>query len=185
MVEAAQPAIASGLQHTMPGVAITPMSLGPLRVDGNDPPSSGKMVSLADLHGPTNTPGHIPGEMDAQVSFLNRFSNIISQVPSTAISETAFVNFSQAIDPLDPVLQQLVQDKSFYTAVQNSQLHAAAGAAVKVFRVSSKFSRLLSSLFKFLTEFLSENRYMASKLMNSNAQLTDASLLATKTARQW
>ena len=42
---------------------------------------------------------------------------------------------SQAVDPFDPLLQHLVQDKQFSGAVQTSQLHAAAAAAVKVFRV--------------------------------------------------
>ena len=43
----------------------------------------------------------------------------------------------QAVDPLDPLVQQLVQDKSFLTAVQTSQLHAAATAAVRLLRVST------------------------------------------------
>ncbi len=43
----------------------------------------------------------------------------------------------QAVDPSDPLVQQLVQDKSFLTAVQTSQLHAAATAAVRLLRVSS------------------------------------------------
>lgn len=38
----------------------------------------------------------------------------------------------QGVDPLDPLLQNLVQDKLFITAVQTSQLHAAAAAAVKL-----------------------------------------------------
>lgn len=42
----------------------------------------------------------------------------------------------QAVDPSDPLVQQLVQDKSFLTAVQTSQLHAAATAAVRLLRVS-------------------------------------------------
>ncbi|PRW55942.1 hypothetical protein C2E21_4909 [Chlorella sorokiniana] len=37
-----------------------------------------------------------------------------------------------AVDPSDPLVQQLVQDKSFLTAVQTSQLHAAATAAVRL-----------------------------------------------------
>lgn len=41
----------------------------------------------------------------------------------------------QAIDPLDPMLQSLVQDKLFCAAVQTSQIHAAAAAAVKVLKV--------------------------------------------------
>lgn len=41
----------------------------------------------------------------------------------------------QAVDPSDPLVQQLVQDKSFLQAVQTSQLHAAATAAVRLLRV--------------------------------------------------
>lgn len=41
----------------------------------------------------------------------------------------------QAVDPADPLMQQLVQDKSFLQAVQTSQLHAAATAAVRLLRV--------------------------------------------------
>lgn len=41
----------------------------------------------------------------------------------------------QAVDPLDPWLQQLVQDKYFSAAVEAGQLHAAAAAATKVIRV--------------------------------------------------
>ena len=44
----------------------------------------------------------------------------------------------QAVDPSDPLVQQLVQDKSFLTAVQTSQLHAAATAAVRLLRVCSQ-----------------------------------------------
>ena len=47
----------------------------------------------------------------------------------------------QAVDPLDPLVQQLVQDKSFLTAVQTSQLHAAATAAVRLLRVSTLHGR--------------------------------------------
>ena len=42
------------------------------------------------------------------------------------------------MDPSDPLVQQLVQDKAFLTAVQTSQLHAAAGAAVRLLRVSAR-----------------------------------------------
>lgn len=38
------------------------------------------------------------------------------------------------IDPLDPLLQLLVQDRGFIAAVQGSQLHAAAATAVKLLR---------------------------------------------------
>ncbi|KAL4425011.1 hypothetical protein ABPG77_002896 [Micractinium sp. CCAP 211/92] len=52
----------------------------------------------------------------------------------------------QAVDPADPLMQQLVQDKSFLQAVQTSQLHAAATAAVRLLRAhlaatSSEFKR--------------------------------------------
>ncbi|KAI3436836.1 hypothetical protein D9Q98_006246 [Chlorella vulgaris] len=50
-----------------------------------------------------------------------------------------------AVDPCDPLVQQLVQDKSFLTAVQTSQLHAAASAAVRLMRAQgmagSEFKR--------------------------------------------
>jgi hypothetical protein len=42
--------------------------------------------------------------------------------------------FVQSINPLDPLVQTLVQDKLFIASVQTGQLHAAAAAAVKVFR---------------------------------------------------
>jgi hypothetical protein len=49
------------------------------------------------------------------------------------------------VDPCDPLVQQLVQDKSFLTAVQTSQLHAAASAAVRLMRAQgmagSEFKR--------------------------------------------
>jgi hypothetical protein len=40
----------------------------------------------------------------------------------------------QSVNPLDPLLQALVQDKLFSASVQTGQLHAAAAAAVKAFR---------------------------------------------------
>ncbi|PSC72843.1 septin-10-isoform A [Micractinium conductrix] len=40
----------------------------------------------------------------------------------------------QPVDSSDPLVQQLVQDKSFLTAVQTSQLHAAAAVAVRLLR---------------------------------------------------
>lgn len=40
----------------------------------------------------------------------------------------------QSVNPLDPLLQALVQDKLFIASVQTGQLHAAAAAAVKAFR---------------------------------------------------
>lgn len=39
------------------------------------------------------------------------------------------------MDPSDPLVQQLVQDRNFLTAVQTSQLHTAACAAVRLLRV--------------------------------------------------
>lgn len=41
------------------------------------------------------------------------------------------------MDPLDPLLQQLVQDKLFAAAVKTGQLHAAAAAAIKILRMST------------------------------------------------
>lgn len=41
---------------------------------------------------------------------------------------------SQSVNPLDPLLQALVQDKVFISSVQTGQLHAAAAAAVRAFR---------------------------------------------------
>ena len=67
MGETLQAAVAAPLQHPVVAVATTPMQLGPLRLDSIDPPSSGKMVSLADLHVNTKTPATTPANHDTQV----------------------------------------------------------------------------------------------------------------------
>ncbi|KAL4542012.1 hypothetical protein Ndes2526B_g06499 [Nannochloris sp. 'desiccata'] len=106
MAEPAQATVGPALQPAVVPVATTPLNMGPLRLDSMDgAPSSGKMVSLADLHVNTNTPGIGPGLLD-----------------------------THGIDAFDPLLQHLLRDNTFCAAVQTSQLHAAAAAAVKVLR---------------------------------------------------
>ena len=62
-----QPVVGSALQHPVVGVVNTPLPVGPLRLDSIDgPPSSGKMVSLADLHINT-TPAATLRTIDVQV----------------------------------------------------------------------------------------------------------------------
>ena len=53
---------------------------------------------------------------------------------------------AQGVDPLDPLLQVLVQDRSFIAAVQTSQLHAAAGSAVRILRVRPAGGRSAGAL---------------------------------------
>ena len=48
------------------------------------------------------------------------------------------------VDFSDPLVQQLVQDKAFLTAVQTSQLHTAASAAVRLLRVRLQLGRGLA-----------------------------------------
>jgi len=75
MAETVQVTVSPALQPAVVPVAATPLNMGPLRLDSMDgAPTSGKMVSLADLHVNTNTPGTGPGLPDTQVSTpLNLF----------------------------------------------------------------------------------------------------------------
>ncbi len=135
MAEPAAPAVAASLQHPVAGMATTPKSIGPLRLDsGGDPPSSGKMVSLADLHINTNTPGATPREPDLHVSCKAPPRPSYKTRPPPPAHRSNFLPL-QGVDPMDPLLHHLVQDKTFSSAVQGSQLHAAAAAAVRVLRV--------------------------------------------------
>lgn len=61
-----------------------------------------------------------------------RLAHAESPEPFTVFLELVPV---QAVDPSDPLVQQLVQDKMFLQAVQTSQLHVAATAAVRLLRV--------------------------------------------------
>jgi hypothetical protein len=70
MAESVQVTVGSALQPAVVPVATTPLNMGPLRLDSMDgAPSSGKMVSLADLHVNTNTPSTGPGLPGTQVSY--------------------------------------------------------------------------------------------------------------------
>lgn len=57
------------------------------------------------------------------------------------------------MDPLEPLLQHLVQDKAFSSAVQGTQLHAAAAAALKVLKASDAAAEKKQPAFP-LTAFL-------------------------------
>ena len=136
--------LAFQLGVSIPTVAVN-SPLAPLRSDSGDPPGSGKMVSLADLHVQSKTPP-IQSCLESQVrketlllscrkwvGGMGRARNIWDSVKR--LHPSLVVLLLQAVDPLDPWLQQLVQDKCFSAAVEAGQLHAAAAAATKVIRV--------------------------------------------------
>ena len=78
MAETTQVAVAPALQPAVVPVATTPLNIGPLRLDSMDgPPSSGKMVSLADLHVNANAPGIGRGNPDTHVSTALYLFNLL------------------------------------------------------------------------------------------------------------
>ncbi len=102
-------------QTPVSGLAAPPP--GPLRAEGALGSGSGgkmAMVSLEDLHYGATAPPPAP--------------------PAAAPGPAPCLEIDLGVDPLDPLLQLLVQDKLFAVAVQTSQLHAAAATAVKLLR---------------------------------------------------
>jgi hypothetical protein len=106
MAETAQATVAPALQPAIAPMATTPM--GPLRLDsmdGGGPPSSGKMVSLADLHANTNTPGTGPGQPQAHVSISPRFLLFSAEKSCCSLTLILFFYFfsgSRSIRPFTP-----------------------------------------------------------------------------------
>jgi hypothetical protein len=140
MAETAKAPVGPSLQPGVVPVATTPLNMGPLRLESMDgPPSSGKMVSLADLHVNTNTPGTGPGQTETHVSISLYFACFMLKSHAAHSGSSYFFIFSQGVDPFDPLLQHLLRDNAFIAAVQASQIHVAAAAAVKVLRVGVYF----------------------------------------------
>jgi hypothetical protein len=92
MAEVAQAAVGPVLQSAVVPVATTPMNMGPLRLENTEgPPSSGKMVSLADLHVNTNTPGTGPGHPEIHVSIFIDFSYFLQKSHAASSRSSYFL----------------------------------------------------------------------------------------------